>query len=387
MRGLTKANLIQIALNSKLQNFKKISIQAIVLCALCITALQTHAEVYKWKDENGRWVFGDRPPVHLKLKTYGNTEKTSKSAKSSKAQKDLEKQLQDKYPDTSLITQVTMAVVAIETHAGSGSGFFISNDGYIVTNRHVIRPTSTNKWKEQQQKLEQAKDKLDGVKLKIRKEKRRLDEYLKDLKDYRKQVAKKSDDSSEKGIATRDLDGYEKSYKRQLKNYKKMLSNYNSNKQMLDKQISERNWASSLTEASRNFKVFLKDNTQLQAQLVHISKKYDLALLQIKDKNTPVLLLGNEKVQQQGDKVYAMGSPLGMRDSVTSGIITRIDSDFLLTDTQILPGNSGGPLVNEAGEVIGVNTLKLSRRSSMQQGFGAAIPASIIKSEFGSYFQ
>lgn len=375
MSGLAKANL------------KQVLIQVLMLCVLSITALQAHAEVYKWKDEKGRWVFGDRPPVHLKLRTYGNTEKTSKSSKSSKVQKDLEKQLQDKYPDTSLITQVTMAVVAIETHAGSGSGFFISNNGHIITNRHVIRPTSTKKWKEQQEKLEIAKDKLDGVKLKIRKEKRRLDEYLKDLKNYRKQVSKKSEDSSEKGIATRDLDGYEKSYKRQQTNYKKMLSNYKSNKQMLDKQISDRNWASSLTEASRNFKVFLKDNTQLQAQLIHISKKYDLALLQIKDKNTPALPFGNEKLQQQGDKVYAMGSPLGMRDSVTSGIITRIDSDFLLTDTQILPGNSGGPLVNEAGEVIGVNTLKLSRRSSMQQGFGAAIPASIIKDQFGSYLQ
>lgn len=387
MSGLIKTNIIKVSSNSKQSNLKKTVVQVLMIFVLCLAALQAHAEVYKWKDEKGRWVFGDRPPVHLKLKTYGNSNKTSKSTKSTKVQKDLQKQLQEAYPDTSLITQVTMAVVAIETHAGSGSGFFISNNGYIVTNRHVIRPTSTKKWKKQQQQLELAKDKLDRVKFKLRKEKHRLDDYLKDLKEYRKQVSKKSEDSSEKGIATRDLDGYEKSYKRQQINYKKVLSNYKSNKQMLDKQISDRNWASSLTEASRNFKVFLKDNTQLQAQLIHISKKYDLALLQIKDKNTPALPLGNEKLQQQGDKVYAMGSPLGMRDSVTSGIITRIDSDFLLTDTQILPGNSGGPLVNEAGEVIGVNTLKLSRRSSMQQGFGAAIPASIIKEQFGSYLQ
>ncbi len=387
MSGLIKINIIQVSSNSKLLNLKKTVLQVLMAFVLCITALQTHAQVYKWKDENGRMVFGDRPPAHIKAKAHGNTSKTSKNTKSTKVQKDLEKQLQEAYPDTSLITQVTMAVVAIETHAGSGSGFFISNNGYIVTNRHVIRPTSTKKWKKQQQQLELAKDKLDRVKFKIRKEKNRLDDYSKELKKYRKQVSKMSEDGSEIGIATRDLDGYEKSYKRQQTNYKKMLSNYKSNKQMLDKQMSERNWASSLTEASRHFKVFLKDNTQLQAQLIHISKKYDLALLQIKDKNTPALPLGNEKLQQQGDKVYAMGSPLGMRDSVTSGIITRIDSDFLLTDTQILPGNSGGPLVNEAGEVIGVNTLKLSRKSSMQQGFGAAIPASIIKEQFGSYLQ
>lgn len=356
---------------------------------LCIFALESYAEIYKWKDEKGRWVFGDRPPAHIKAQ-YGEANKKpekSSSYSTNKSQKDLQKQLQEKYSDTSLITKVTMAVVAIETKAGGGSGFFISEDGYIITNRHVIRPTSTKQWQDQQQQLEMAKDKLETVKLKLRKEKNRLDKYLKELKQYRKQVSKKSEDSAERGIANRDLQGYEESYKRQLENYKRMLSDYKSRKQLIDKQLSERNWASSLTQASRIFKVFLKDNTELQAQLVHISKKHDLALLQIKGKVTPSLTLNNEKQQQQGSKVYAVGSPLGMRDSVTSGIITRIDSDFVLTDTQILPGNSGGPLVNEEGEVIGVNTLKVSRKSSMQQGFGAAIPVSTIKSEFGSYLQ
>ncbi len=385
------ASIFQIFFRSIQTNFIKNSAQISIGVVLFVVAIFAHAEVYKWKDENGRWVYGDRPPANIEAQqqAYGSTrdDKVPGSTESTNVQDDLKKQLLEKYPDTSLITQVTMAVVAIETPAGSGSGFFVSDSGYIVTNKHVIRPTSTKQWQEQQQELELAKDKLDGVKLKLRKEKSRLDEYLKELKEYRKQVSNKSEDSSESGIANRDLEAYEKSYKRQLANYNRMFDDYKARKQVIDKQISERNWASSLTQASRNFKVFLKDDTELQAQLIHISKKHDLALLQIKGKVTPALLFNDEKIQQQGKKVFAVGSPLGMRDSVTSGIITRIDEDFLFTDTQILPGNSGGPLVNEAGEVIGVNTLKLSQTSSMQQGFGAAIPVSTIKSEFGDYLQ
>lgn len=391
MRYQTTAYPLIVFMNQRREKLLNNIVKVLTVLAFSAAAMQAHAQVYKWKDENGRWVFGDRPPAHIKAK-YDKTNKKSESANSNSAsakqvQKDIQQQLLDKYSDKSLITQVTMAVVAIETKAGGGSGFFISEDGYIITNRHVIRPASTKKWQEQQQQLELAKDKLEGYKLKIRKEKKRLDKYLKDLKEYRKQVVKKSEDNPEKAIANRELQGYEKSYKSQLDNYKRMLSDYKSRKQVIDKQLSERNWASSLTQASRSFKVFLKDNTQLQAQLVHISKKHDLALLQIKGKVTPALPLSSEKQQQQGSKVYAVGSPLGMRDSVTSGIITRIDSNFIFTDTQILPGNSGGPLVNEGGEVIGVNTLKLSRQSSMQQGFGAAIPVSTIKEQFGSYLQ
>lgn len=373
-------------LNS-IKNFKHILLGFI----LCITALESYAEIYKWKDENGRWVYGDRPPENIEAQAqpYGssNVDSATESTSSQDIQEDLQKQLLEKYPDTSLITQVTMAVVAIETPAGGGSGFFVSNSGHIVTNRHVIRPTSTAQWQEQQEKLEHEKDKLDSEKIKISKEKYRLDEYLKELKKYRKQVSEKSEGSAERGIINRDLAHYERSYKRQLNRYNTMVREYKSKREVLDEKISERNWASSLSQASRNFKVFLKDDTELQARLIHISKKHDLALLQINGRITPVLPFNEKEMQMQGNKVYAVGSPLGMRDSVTSGIITRIDEDFVYTDTQILPGNSGGPLVNEAGKVIGVNTLKMAGQSSMQQGFGVAIPVSIIKEQFGSYLQ
>ncbi len=83
-----------------------------------------------------------------------------------------------------------------------------------------------------------------------------------------------------------------------------------------------------------------------------------------------------------------MGSPLGLKDIVTSGIIIRTRSDQIVTDTQILPGNSGGPLTNEEGDVLGVNTQKLSSTQSVgSEGFGIVIPVKFIRQEFAAYLE
>ena len=82
-------------------------------------------------------------------------------------------------------------------------------------------------------------------------------------------------------------------------------------------------------------------------------------------------------------RVFAIGSPLGLRDAVTSGVITRVEDDYIVTDATILPGSSGGPLLTESGELIGINTLKVAETISAE-GFGAAIPMSTIKKEFGN---
>ena len=82
----------------------------------------------------------------------------------------------------------------------------------------------------------------------------------------------------------------------------------------------------------------------------------------------------------QGTKVYAIGSPLGISDALTTGIVTKPAEDFLLTDTRILPGNSGGPLVDRNGTVIGVNTAVLT--GGLKEGLGLAIYVEHIRDEF-----
>lgn len=114
-------------------------------------------------------------------------------------------------------------------------------------------------------------------------------------------------------------------------------------------------------------------------QIIGINSKADLAVVRINDSNIKELKLSSKS--QIGEKVIAVGNPGGLDFSVTQGIISsteRIDSDrniYLQIDAPINPGNSGGPLINSNGEVIGINTLKISEF----EGIGFAIRADYAK--------
>ena len=88
----------------------------------------------------------------------------------------------------------------------------------------------------------------------------------------------------------------------------------------------------------------------------------------------------------QGMSVFAVGSPLGLADAMTKGVVTRVRRDHIMTDAKILPGNSGGPLITEDGKVIGINTLKLARNADAE-GFGLAIPVRVASQQFPQMHQ
>ena len=79
--------------------------------------------------------------------------------------------------------------------------------------------------------------------------------------------------------------------------------------------------------------------------------------------------------------MYAIGSPLGVRDSVSRGVVAGLKREVVLTDATILPGNSGGPLISEEGLVVGVNTAKLAQSAS-SQGIGLAIRIDVAFEQF-----
>lgn len=354
---------------------RSLKLLTLLVLVVCIPA---QAEIFRWQDAEGQWHFGDRQPQNIKAEQISN--KVSKAPS-----QNLQKQLSRKFTNDSLITTVTLAVVAVETSSGNGSGFFISDQGHIITNKHVVRPASTSHWTKAQDQLKKAQMSLSTIKKELNEEKIILANYENELKEYRKYVANLPAKHIKRPGAVRELAAHESRYLRRKENYDRNLRIYQSEKLATDKKVTDLGWRSAVAAVEQNFKVYLKDNTELQAQLISISTKYDLALLQVKGKVTPYLPLARGRQPQQGDKVYAVGSPLGMRDSVTSGIITRSDRNYLVTDAQILPGNSGGPLVNEAGEVLGVNTLKLATDTAMSQGFGKSIPVRRIREAFSTY--
>jgi serine protease Do len=132
--------------------------------------------------------------------------------------------------------------------------------------------------------------------------------------------------------------------------------------------------------------VQLSDGRTQKARLVGSDAQVDLAVLKIDEPNVKPLKLGDSDMVQAGDMVLAIGNPFGFEETVTEGIISskgrpnRVDGfgDFLQTDAAINPGNSGGPLINLAGEVIGINTAIISRTGG-SQGIGFAIPSNTVR--------
>ena len=152
-------------------------------------------------------------------------------------------------------------------------------------------------------------------------------------------------------------------------------------RRLFEKLRSEFNRRGAATTVATNFTVILKDDTELTARLVALSDRADLALLKVDGYTTPRLLTASRSEVSQGMSVFAVGSPLGIADSMTAGVVTRVRRDHIVTDAKILPGNSGGPLITEQGKVIGINTLKVAQ-SVEAEGFGVAIPVGMALKEF-----
>jgi serine protease Do len=127
------------------------------------------------------------------------------------------------------------------------------------------------------------------------------------------------------------------------------------------------------------------------AKLIGADQETDLAVIKIDtDKTLPVAKLGNSESMQVGDWVLAVGSPFGLSETVTAGIVSakgrnivpnRQFQTFIQTDAAINPGNSGGPLVNMAGEVIGINTAILTDTNAYA-GVGFALPSNTVVSVY-----
>ncbi|NVL90899.1 MAG: Do family serine endopeptidase [Desulfobacterales bacterium] len=137
---------------------------------------------------------------------------------------------------------------------------------------------------------------------------------------------------------------------------------------------------------SAKITVVLKDERELEAEIIGAAPDFDLAVLRIHSKKPlPAIQMGSSEGLMIGETVIAIGNPFGFSNTVTTGVISalnrsikaenRIYRDFIQTDASINPGNSGGPLLNINGELIGINTAIYSKA----QGIGFAIPINKAK--------
>ena len=361
------------------------------LCAGFFFGGSTGAAVYKYQDENGIWHFSDTPPdVAEEAVQQMVKDKKVKATTGT----DLQEQLSKKLPVQNEIEQARNATVSIKTAMHYGSGFFISNNGYIVTNKHVVHG-DTEDLAKVQKVLETQKEELDRMASILSDEYYRLEEENTWLTETQAELEKirwrmennvRTLSRAEKNYYNRNLPEYNirlDSYKGKKSEYDRREQEYNNKEESYQNRKYEYDKKDIKMHSQSECTVILADQTELIAEEVAVSDKYDLLLLKIDGYVTPFIRPGNVDQLAHGDPLYAIGNPMNFDHSVTSGLFSGYRDELIQTSAQINPGNSGGPLITKEGDVIGVNTKKVFHQDV--EGISFAIPIHIVLNEFNNY--
>jgi len=143
-----------------------------------------------------------------------------------------------------------------------------------------------------------------------------------------------------------------------------------------------------VVEGATDVRVTLPDRREFKAKVIGTDPKTDVAVIKIEADSLPAITIGNSSKLQVGDSVLAIGNPYGVGQTVTMGIVSATGranlgiedyEDFIQTDASINPGNSGGALVNDRGELVGINTAILAGGSGGNQGIGFAVPVNLAR--------
>ena len=309
------------------------------------------ARVYKYQAENGQWCFTNVPSGVIDIDPIAYEVFSGPAGT-----EDLESRLAEAFPPSNEIERARNATVAIESPLGHGSGFFVSDDGYILTNKHVVQPS-------------------DELKIRLNQIEKKLNAEKEKLEDKHRRLLQKRGTGGETLSALKDI-------KRK--------------KELLDKRLEEFQRLRLKVLYPTNFKVCLVDGTEIPVSVVCTGFRRDLALLRIYGYKTPFIKPCEDLRLIHGQMLYAIGSPLdlSLKNTVTSGIFSGVrrfeghpalddDTPYIQTNAQINRGNSGGPLITGEGKVVGIVTWII--RKDIAEGLNFAIPIQIAINEFRNH--
>jgi S1-C subfamily serine protease len=354
---------------------KVIRIIVFVVTAVFI-ADAASAKIYRLKDKDGNYYYKDIPEA-------GDSEAAPVQQKKQAAgpdQKDLAAQLSARFNPASAVEKASIATVTVKTAMGYGSGFFITSSGHIITNKHVLRGDERG-MQEADTQIKKMDADAERYKKQFAAEEERLARRAQMLEDYKIRIEKipyeslKASEYEKYRMANEEYLMWKESFDSRKKEFISQLESYSEQKNS----FSHRAKVGALAS---HFTIVIKDGREFNVYLVAESRDMDLAVLKLDGYKTPCIKPSMSRQTRQGQDVYAIGSPVGLRDSVCSGIISGYEKGYIKTNAQIYPGNSGGPLIMAGGDVIGVNTMKLLTRQF--EGLGFAIPIEAAVSEFES---
>jgi S1-C subfamily serine protease len=324
----------------------------------------TADQVYKYQDKDGNWCFTNDPALLPDLGVVGEKELNGDSAG---LVGDLEKKLLENSFPKSRIEQARNATVAVKSSIGLGSGFFIAQDGYIITNKHVIEAGA-------------------DIEARIKEMGRELDEEGNRLDREHEKILHEQDQ-------LKRMSGHD-TYEKRKKDLHEWTRDYEKRKKLYREKCEELEDFKGRMSFPDNLRIFLVDDTELPVSIISTSYSHDLALLRLQGYKTPYIEPADIGELSHGESLYAIGSPVGLqlKNSVTSGIFSGFrefengsfnGGPYIQTNAQINQGNSGGPLVTADGKVIGINTWKFL--GEKVEGLGFAIPIGVALEEFKAY--
>ena len=259
-------------------------------------------------------------------------------------------------PPRNAIESARNATVQIKTGWGFGSGFIIDASCHVVTNRHVVDTDGARV----------AKEVLgnSGVQQRLNASEQQLRVNLARALQMRRALVGQPGTN----LQIVDLDN-------RIAQMQALLADIPGR---VRGDISEK-----VEKSGRSgFVVKLVDGTQFDSLHAQLADGRDLAVFQLPAENCPHIPAGDSRGLMQGERLYTVGNPQGLAYTVTSGIFSGNRGNgaqrLLQTDAPINQGNSGGPLITEAGQVVGINTMVMNGA----QGIGFAIPIEAVYEEF-----
>ncbi len=347
------------------------------------------ADIYTYTDEDGTIHFVEKPnqvPTKSKIESIYENDR------------DLNIEFEENYSADDKIEAARNATVRIETSDGHGSGFFITPTGYLLTNKHVLKGSKDRlKAKQREYDIREKELKKYGFKLRkanefYKKEAQWLAERLELIRKLALEPNNQklySTRVAEYTIRKNQYDNEIREFQRHNRIYEEEMDKLRA----LEKEIGRMR---SKAFSGGGVDVVLINGRELYAYVKAVSDRYDLILLKLsKSLKTPYLRQGDVYQMSDGSGVYSIGNPLHVGHSVSFGVISGIkrmrsanykgEKEYIQTTADMSPGVSGGPLIDEYGRVIGINTWGI--KGIMSEGLNFAIPIDIAIKEFSRYLQ